>query len=491
MTAAPPTDPQTIIDELKVRTADIGREESINILRATLGLTIEGAEQMYDSHRRFCQLELRTRDDGLYGHMSAEERKAFDHGVWKILAKQKCLGIATEEKYGGQGLPLTLLLRSIETISANSGSVGLSVIANIELCLGRISKHGNEAQKKEFIQKIVDGDYIGALAMSEANAGSSVITDMKTTATPAVRDGKKGFILKGSKLWITNGARYDEKGNKVTADVLLVYAKTGDKVTAFLVRAGTPGFNAGYKVQKETMKDSETWELELDDCFVPKEDILGGPENLNRGSEVLAGGLITERLALSAGAIGLAQAAIDEAIPHVVQRDQDGIAIGYNQALAHKLADMQARVSMARKTLYMTSQMYDQGIPVKDYDAAMVFLESSKMAKDVTRGAQEALGGMGLTVEKRMARLVRDAQLYATGGGTEDIRREVVARWMVPGYGAFVKWFRKLREMFTDKTALKEENMEAKYEFIKQNEGKIKEYLKNEFDFKYGEMEPM
>jgi isovaleryl-CoA dehydrogenase len=307
-----------------------------------------------------------------------------------------------------------------EEISRCSGSIGLSYIAHSNLCVNQISLNGTPAQRAKYLPGLVAGTSIGALAMSEANAGSDVMA-MTCSATPT----DDGYLLNGTKLWITNGG---------SADVLVVYVKTDrerKKITAFLVTGDMEGFRRGQKIHKIGMKASETYELVFDNCFVPKANILG---EFNGGGRVLMSGLNYERLILAGGALGLGRAAFEESLQYTSDRVQFGKAINRNQAIAFDLAEMSAALDRERAFAYSTAALIDKSPKTTAQDKSLnllcaeVFLSVAQTADQMSSRAVELHGGNGYSTEYRVGRIWNDAKLYMIGGGTSDIRKLVVAR---------------------------------------------------------------
>lgn len=409
-------------------------KEQVNGLLQLLATAPDEAVMARAAFRDFAQTVVSPLDDEM------NEKGAFAHALWKQMGDQGLLGLTVPETYGGAGLGYLYHVMATEEISAASGSAGLSYLAFSNLCVNQIVLNGSDAQKQQYLPALVSGDIVGALAMSEADAGSDVMS-MKTTAEKV----EGGWKINGSKLWITNGGRYLEDGTPVTADVLVLYARTGDKKTAFIVDGNTPGFKTGYKIKKETLAGSETWELQFENCVVPDSAVLG---TVNKGQNVLMRGLNYERLILAAGALGLAQAAVNLTQAALTDRKQFGQPIGFNSVKAHQYADCLSKIKAVRAQVYMYAAQADRGIALSNSDCASAFLNASVMAKDVARMCQEMWGGMGLTQDVRLARIVRDAQLYATGGGSEDIRRHVIACEEIPGYAEAFKTKGQLLEAF-------------------------------------------
>ena len=324
-------------------------------------------------------------------------------------------GITVEEEFGGLGLGYLEHVVAMEEVSRASASIGLSYGAHSNLCVNQIRRWGTPEQKQKYLPKLISGEHVGSLAMSEAGSGSDVMS-MRTRAD------KKGdrYILNGTKFWITNAPH---------ADTLVVYAKTdpdaGSKgCTAFLIEKGMKGFSVSKKLDKMGMRGSDTAELVFEDCEVPEENIMGGE---GRGAAVLMSGLDYERAVLSAGPLGIMQAALDVVLPYVRDRKQFGKAIGSFQLMQGKVADMYVALNSARAYVYSVARACDQGLTTR-YDAAGAILLASENAVKVTLEAVQALGGAGYTKEWPVERLVRDAKLYDIGAGTNEIRRFLIGR---------------------------------------------------------------
>jgi isovaleryl-CoA dehydrogenase len=304
---------------------------------------------------------------------------------------------------------------AMEEISRASASVGLSYGAHSNLCVNQIHRNGNDEQRAKYLPKLISGEHIGALAMSEPNAGSDVVS-MKLTA----RDAGDHYVLNGNKMWITNGP---------DANVYVIYAKTdpaaGPKgITAFIVERDTEGFTQAQKLDKLGMRGSNTCELVFQDAKVPKENILG---ELNGGVKVLMSGLDYERLVLSGGPLGIMQAAMDIVVPYIRDRKQFGQAIGEFELVQGKVADMYTQMNAAKSYVYMVAQSADRGETTRK-DAAGAILYSAEMATKVALDAIQLLGGNGYINEFPTGRLLRDAKLYEIGAGTSEIRRMLIGR---------------------------------------------------------------
>ena len=325
------------------------------------------------------------------------------------------LGITVSEEYGGANMGYLAHVVAMEEISRASASIGLSYGAHSNLCVNQIYLNGNAAQKQRYLPDLIQGKKIGALAMSEANSGSDVVS-MRLDATAA----GDHFVLNGTKMWITNGP---------DADVLVVYAKT-DKlaaskgITAFLIEKGMPGFSTAQKLDKLGMRGSNTCELVFEDCRVPQENVLG---QINKGVNVLMSGLDYERTVLAAGPIGIMQACLDVVLPYVHERKQFNQPIGEFQLIQGKLADMYTELSASRAYLYAVAKACDVG-HVNRKDAAGVILYAAERATQMALQAIQILGGNGYINEFPAGRLLRDAKLYEIGAGSSEIRRMLIGR---------------------------------------------------------------
>jgi isovaleryl-CoA dehydrogenase len=344
-----------------------------------------------------------------------DRSNAFPMDLWPKMGALGLLGITVEEDYGGANLGYLAHVVAMEEISRASAAIGLSYGAHSNLCVNQIRRNGSESQRKRYLPKLVSGEHVGALAMSEPGAGSDVV-GMRLRAV----HGKGRFILNGTKMWITNGP---------DADVLVVYAKTdadaGPRgITAFLIERGMKGFGTAQKLDKLGMRGSNTCELVFQDCEVPEANVLGG---FNEGVNVLMSGLDYERAVLAGGPIGLMAACLDVVIPYVHERKQFGQSIGEFQLMQGKLADMYTTFNACRAYVYAVAQALDRGESTRK-DAAGAILYAAEKATWMAGEAIQSLGGNGYINDYPTGRLWRDAKLYEIGAGTSEIRRWLIGR---------------------------------------------------------------
>ncbi len=339
----------------------------------------------------------------------------FPRDLWPQLGDLGVLGVTVEEEFGGAGLGYLEHCVAMEEISRASASVGLSYGAHSNLCVNQIRRQGSAEQKNRYLPKLISGEHVGALAMSEPGAGSDVVS-------MRLRADKNGdqYILNGSKMWITNGPE---------ADTLVVYAKTDPDagprgITAFLIEKGFPGFSTAQKLDKLGMRGSDTCELVFEDCAVPEENVLGA---VGEGVRILMSGLDYERLVLSAGPLGIMQSCMDVIMPYIHEREQFGQPIGEFQLMQGKIADMYTTMNAAKSYVYTVAKACDRGDTTRA-DAAGAILYAAEKATWMALEAVQALGGNGYINEYPTGRLLRDAKLYEIGAGTSVIRRMLIGR---------------------------------------------------------------
>jgi isovaleryl-CoA dehydrogenase len=371
----------------------------------------EDIDALRDSVRRFAQERIAP----IAGEV--DRTNAFPHHLWREMGQLGLLGITVPEELGGAGMGYLAHCVAIEEMSRASAAVALSYGAHSNLCVNQIRRNGTPTQQQKYLPKLMSGEHVGALAMSEPGAGSDVVS-MK------LRAERRGdiYVLNGNKMWTTNGP---------DADVLVVYAKTDPEagsrgITAFLIEKGFKGFSTAQKLDKLGMRGSNTCELVFADCEVPAENVLG---EVGRGVGVLMSGLDIERVVLAAGPVGIMAACLDVVVPYVHDRRQFGEPIGTFQLMQGKLADMYVALNTARAYVYAVAGACDRGETTRK-DAAGCILYAAEQATQVALQAIQALGGNGYINDFPTGRLLRDAKLYEIGAGTSEIRRMLIGREM-------------------------------------------------------------
>jgi len=369
----------------------------------------ENADMIRDTTRTFASGKIAPRAEEI------DRTNTFPRDLWPQMGELGLHGITVEEEFGGLGLGYLEHVVAMEEVSRASASVGLAYGAHSNLCVNQIRRNGSPAQKRKYLPKLISGEHVGSLAMSEAGAGSDVVS-MKLKAE------KKGdrYILNGTKMWITNAPH---------ADTLVIYARTDPNagprgITAFLVEKGFRGFKVAQKLDKLGMRGSDTAELVFEDCEVAEEQVMGG---VGKGVNVLMSGLDYERAVLSAGSLGIMQACMDVVIPYVHERKQFGEAIGSFQLMQGKLADMYVAVSAVRSYVYAVARACDRGLTTRK-DAAGAILYAAEKGTWMALQAIQTLGGNGYINDYPTGRLLRDAKLYEIGAGTSEIRRWLIGR---------------------------------------------------------------
>lgn len=380
-------------------TIDLENHEALGLLRTAI--------------QTFAQKEIAPRAAEI------DHSNQFPQDLWLKMGAMGLLGMTAEEAYGGSHMGYLAHVIAMEEISRASASVGLSYGAHSNLCINQMSRNATPLQKQKYLPKLISGEQVGALAMSESNSGSDVFS----MQLKAELKGEQ-YVLNGTKMWVTNGPE---------ANVLVVYAKTKPEdaatkksqgITAFIIEKTFPGFSTAQKLDKLGMRGSNTCELVFNNCQVPQENILG---TLHEGAHVLMSGLNYERVILAGGPLGIMQACLDVVLPYVHQRQQFGEPIGHFQFIQGKLADMYTTLEACRAYVYSVAKACDQG-EIRNKDAAGAILYASERATQMALEAIQCLGGNGYTNEYPTGRLLRDAKLYEIGAGTSEIRRMLIGR---------------------------------------------------------------
>ncbi len=369
----------------------------------------ETADQLRDVVARFTDAELAPRADAI------ERANDFPHDMWRRLGDLGLLGITVDEEFGGSGFGYLEHVVAMEEISRASAAVGMSYGAHSNLCVNQIRRNGSDQQKRKYLPRLITGEHVGALAMSEASAGSDVISMRLSAEKKTDR-----YVLNGTKMWITNGP---------DADVLVVYAKTDPDakqhgISAFIIEKGMPGFTTSPKLDKLGMRGSNTCELVFQDCEVPAENLLGTE---NGGAAVLMSGLDYERVVMAGGPLGIMRACMDLVTPYIHERHQFGRPIGEFQLIQGKIADMYTAMNSARAYVYTVAKACDRGETTRK-DSAAAILYAAEKGTWMALECIQTLGGNGYTNDYPAGRYLRDAKIFEIGAGTQEIRRMLIGR---------------------------------------------------------------